>query len=256
MRLRNVLRSRRNCVDPILKHYGIYTWGDNGVRFAWQALGMSGAGFSFLFVLVAVGCFWGAEYLEKRRRGAGEFWRSPFLRSFSAALVILALGLVVAQGGALGEKPARPSAGTGTLLAQIEAAEDHMEPEDLAGRLIEGGSGLLLVDIRPAEEYEAFHIRGAVNIPMPDLPAALEGKKGEGLIVLYSNGMTHPAQARDALARTGYTNVYILTDGLTGFIERVLKPVSLRMEPLSSGQTSQIDSWRRYFSGPLEPGPG
>jgi len=85
---------------------------------------------------------------------------------------------------------------------------------------------------------------------MPDLPAALEGKESEGLIVLYSNGMTHPAQARDALARMGYTNVYILTDGLTGFIERVLKPASLRMEPLSSGQTSRINSWRQYFSGP------
>jgi thiosulfate/3-mercaptopyruvate sulfurtransferase len=95
-----------------------------------------------------------------------------------------------------------------------------------------------------------------VNISMSDLPAALEGKESEGLIVLYSNGMTHPAQARDALARMGYTNVYILTDGLTGFIERVLKPASLRMEPLSSGQTSRINSWRQYFSGPGEPEPG
>jgi rhodanese-related sulfurtransferase len=156
----------------------------------------------------------------------------------------------------LGEKPARSSAGEATLLADIEAAKDHMEPEDLAERLIQGESGLVLVDIRPAREYGAFHIRGAVNIPMSDLPAALEGRTGEGLVVLYSNGMTHPAQARDALARMGYTNVYILTDGLTGFIERVLKPASLRMEPLSSGHTSQINSWRDYFAGQLEPGSG
>ena len=76
----------------------------------------------------------------------------------------------------------------------------------------------MLVDIRPAEEYAAFHIRGAVNISMSDLPAALAGNRNQGIIVLYSNGMTHPAQARDALARMGYANVYILTDGLEGFM--------------------------------------
>jgi len=40
--------------------------------------------------------------------------------------------------------------------------------------------------------------------------------------------MTHPAQARDSLQRQGFNNVYLLTDGLQGFRDRCLKPVSLR----------------------------
>jgi len=227
---------------------GLYAWGDGGVRFAWQALNLSAAGFAFLFVLVAIGCFWGAEYLERRITGTGEYWRSPFLRSFSAALVIFALGLMAIQGGASEEIAAGVPARTATMLAEIESAKDHMEPEELAERLMQGETGIMLADIRPAEEYAEFHIRGAVNISMSDLPAALAGKESKGIIVLYSNGMTHPAQARDALARMGHRNVYILTDGLVGFIDRILKPASLRMEPLSAEQTARINSWGHYFS--------
>ena len=66
-------------------------------------------------------------------------------------------------------------------------------------------------------------------------------------MVLYSNGMTHPAQARDALARLGFRNVYILTDGLQGFIETCLKPVSLRSEPLPDDLAEKINQWRQFF---------
>jgi len=94
-----------------------------------------------------------------------------------------------------------------------------------------------------------------VNIPMADLPEVLSGSKNKGIIVLYSNGMTHPAQARDALFRLGFTNVYMLTDGLVGFVDRILKPASLRAEPLSAEQTARINSWRQYFTGAEKPQP-
>ena len=228
---------------------GLYTWGDRGVQFAWQAAGLPAAVFAFLFVLVAVGCFWGAEYIERRVAGTGVYWKSPFLKAFSVALVTLAVGLLaIHSGSADGGSPAQAPS-EATILAQVEAAEDHIEPEDLADRLMRGESGLVLVDIRPAAEFAAFNIRGAVNIEMSALPAALVPYRNSGLIVLYSNGMTHPAQARDALARMGYANVYLLTDGLNGFRERVLKPASLRVEPLDAGQTTRINAWRNFFTG-------
>ncbi|MFB3894403.1 MAG: rhodanese-like domain-containing protein [Phycisphaerae bacterium] len=229
---------------------GLYAWGDSGVQFAWQSLGMAAAPFAVLFVLVAVGCFWGAEYIERRVAGTGAYWRSPFLKAFSVALVVLAVGLLAIHGGSsFAEKTAAYAPTETALLAQIAEAEDHMEPEELADRIMGAEAGLFLVDIRPAEEFAAFHIRGAVNIEMAALPAALEAYKNKGLIVLYSNGMTHPAQARDSLARIGYANVYMLTDGLEGFRERVLKPASLRTEPLSAQQTAKVNAWRHYFMG-------
>jgi 3-mercaptopyruvate sulfurtransferase SseA len=237
---------------------GLYTWGDRGVRFAWQDLGLSAAGCGFLVVAAALVLFWGAEYLEKRRTVGGVYWRSPFLRSFSTVMILLALGLMAMEGKVVGDRPAGLPASTSAMLAEIESAKDHMEPEEMADRLMRGEPGLLVVDIRPAEEYADFHIRGAVNIPMSDLPEVLAGRENKGIIVLYSDGMTHPAQARDALYRMGFTNVYMLTDGLVGFVDRILKPASLRTEPLSAEQTARIHSWRQYFIGAekLQPSQG
>jgi thiosulfate/3-mercaptopyruvate sulfurtransferase len=59
--------------------------------------------------------------------------------------------------------------------------------------------------------------------------------------------MTHPAQARDALARLGFANVYLLTDGLAGFFDRVLMPASLRGEPVTPEKAAAISQARRFF---------
>ena len=55
------------------------------------------------------------------------------------------------------------------------------------------------------------------------------------------------SQARDVLARLGHKSVYILTDGLDGFMERCLKPASLRAEPQSLPMTKKIEAWRQFF---------
>ena len=138
------------------------------------------------------------------------------------------------------------------LLAGVDSAEDHIDPERLAEQMVAGNSDLLVIDIRPIDEYTQFHLRGAVNIPLSSLLDAFASKSGadfrrRSMIVLYSNGMTHPAQARDSLYRLGYRNVYILTDGLHGFIERCLKPASLRSEPLAPETITKIQQWRKFF---------
>ena len=236
----------------------LYRLGDVGVRFLWQQAGMSRAGFGVLFTLVAVGMFWGSELLERRAVGAegGRFLRGRFLRAFSVILVALAVGLWAAGAGQL-PAPVHGAAAESDLLAAVEAGEEHIEPETLADRLMTGDASLLVVDIRLPAEYSAFHIQGAVNVQMGDLPAYLDPYRNRGTVVLYSNGMTHPAQARDALWRLGFQNVFILTDGLKGFLQRCLKPVSLRPEPLSPDAAARVRAWRRFFQGDAEPaGPG
>jgi len=104
-----------------------------------------------------------------------------------------------------------------TTLASIESASDHIEPEQVADRLLRGDASLMLVDVRAYEEYEQFHIRGAENVPVSEVLNKLELYRNHDTIVLYSNGMTHPAQARDILAMHGFTNVYQMTDGLQPF---------------------------------------
>ena len=217
------------------------------------AFGFSKAAFGFLFTLVAIGAFHFAEWVE-RPAGGGKYLGTPFLKAFSLALLVFAVALFIlpspppagqlltAAGPQAGDVEAEQ-----TLLADIDAAADHIEPEELADRLLRGEPDLVVVDVRSPAEYAAFHIRGAAHVPLADLPAALAPHKNGGTIVLYSNGMTHPAQARDVLARMGYRNVYLLTDGLQGFVERCLKPVSLRDEPLPAEDAARVNAWRQFF---------
>lgn len=223
----------------------LYTWGSQGVVFIYQTLDLSLGSFALIFTLAAVACFWGVELIERNRGKTPQEGYGKLLTSISAGLVVIALGLILLPGTPL-PSGGHPSGEKG-LLAQVEEGRDHFEPEELADRLMRGEPNLLVVDIRPPGEYQAFHIRGAVNIPLSKMTKELAPYKNRGVIVLYSNGMTHPAQARDSLYRQGYRNVYFLTDGLKGFMERCLKPVSLRSEPLPPKVAAQVRAWRAYF---------
>ncbi|MBU4315867.1 MAG: YeeE/YedE family protein [Proteobacteria bacterium] len=228
------------------------TQGDRGVIFAYDSLGISEGKFAFFFTLIAVGCFWGAEYIEKKRHGKGDQWGSLFLKVFSVVLLVAAFGLF-ALVGTKAYAPATAAQQEGNLLAGLQEGLDHIEPQELADRLLGGDPSIMLVDIRTPAEFIKFHLRSAVNVQVADLPVALSPYKNQGLLVLYSNGMTHPAQARDSLFRLGFSNVYLLTDGLEGFIKTCLKPVSLRSEPLSPVLEEKINAWRAFFLTPETP---
>jgi len=211
--------------------------------------------FTFLFTLIAVGCFWGSELIEQKNGKSpesGKYFNTPFLKAFSAIFIMLAgtLFLFPSPDATICESLSatrQPTANEKELLESIATAEDHLEPEELADALYNKNPNILVIDVRPEQEYNRFHIRGAVNVQLPDLPDFVAQHTDKSRIVLYSNGMTHPAQARDALFRMGYNNLYILTDGLNGFIEECLKPVSIRKEPISQETADKINAWRAYF---------
>ena len=228
----------------------LYQAGNQGVLMVYDSLRMSRNGFILLLSVVAIGMFWGCEWIEKKNQNVRERKNFAFLKVLTVLLLVLPLGLIIAGQSIPTSDPALTSEISATekkLLESINQAADHIEPEELADRLTAGQVDLILVDIRPANEFAAFHIKGAVNVLLADLANYLEPYKNTGTIVLYSNGMTHPAQARDSLYRSGFTNAYILTDGLNGFIERCLKPISLRNEPLSEDMTLKVNNWRSYF---------
>jgi len=232
---------------------------ESGVQLIYANLGMSQAAFALLLTVAAVIVFWAVEYVERHRKTGTDYFNSPSLKGFGTLLLVFAVGLFIVGGGpdvatdesARAAESVAPSSVAGQpggdLLSQVEAGRDHVESEELAERLSRGTGDWLAVDVRPPAEFNAFHIRGAVNIPLSELETRLQPYKNSGQIVLYSNGMTHPAQARDYLAGQGFANIYILTDGLTGFIDRCLKPASLRAAPVSTELAAEISAWRAFF---------
>lgn len=230
----------------------LYESGQRGVVFIYDTLGMSKGAFNVLLSIAAILMFWGCEWIERRRTGQSLGENASVLKTLSVAVLTLAVVLVaVGSGQPSGKQPTGPMNGVisseSRLLEAIDMAQDHIEPEDLADGMLRREPGLVVVDIRPVVEYMDYHLPNALNIPMKDLHQALRPYKNVGTIVLYSNGMTHPVQARDSLYRSGYTNAYILTDGLNGFIERCLTPVSLRDEIVRPETASKIRAWRSFF---------
>ena len=165
--------------------YGIVgplaTWGDSGVKFMWAALGVSGPVFALLFSAVAVAAFWGSEWIEKKVAGAGPYLGSPFLKAFSVTILVGALAVALLPPATPSTTATAPAALSETgMLQAMEAGDDHIDPDELADRLMAGDASLLLVDIRTPAEFAAFHIRGAVNVAAADLPEFLGPHKNKG----------------------------------------------------------------------------
>ncbi len=146
----------------------------------------------------------------------------------TAAIGAMALALAVA----LLDRQTQPTTTVQSWPEAVDAGADHLAPTELAERLLGDPDSVLLIDVRPAEEFQTFHLPNAVNLDV----AELLGERGTDLlaahpnklVVLCSNGMTHPAQAWTELARRGHANVRVLEDGLDGFVRDVLTPPSLR----------------------------
>jgi len=70
-------------------------------------------------------------------------------------------------------------------LGSDQPAQPVSRPELL--RLAEAGD-VFVIDVRPAEEYAAGHIPGAVSIPLGELPARLDALPAGTEIVAYCRG--------------------------------------------------------------------
>ena len=105
-------------------------------------------------------------------------------------------------------------------LAEVERASREYLGEDVGtiGRddLLErlGRGDVVLVDVRPPEEYEAGHIEGALSIPLADLERRLAELPPDAEIVAYCRG-PFCAYAHEAVRqlRAGGRSARRLTEG-------------------------------------------
>ena len=103
----------------------------------------------------------------------------------------------------------------------------YVSVEDVAQKLIDKDPLLMLIDVRPAKEFNKFSLPGAVNIPLDSLLLpANQDYLGQELYdaVLYSNGTLSADQAWILCKRIGYTNNYVMQGGLNAWVEDILKP--------------------------------
>jgi len=88
-----------------------------------------------------------------------------------------------------------------------------------ARSLTEDKPDLVILDVRTASEFEDGHIEGAVNIPVQELSARLDELSREDELLVYCRTGNRSAQAVDILQDVGFTKIYHMNAGITGWIE-------------------------------------
>jgi rhodanese-related sulfurtransferase len=87
-------------------------------------------------------------------------------------------------------------------------------------------SGILLLDLRDAEEYSMSHIKGAINWPSPNIARDkyvkpiwnYRNKEGK-IILIYHENEKNVIEAAAMLVDKEFSNIYILTNGFDTFAE-------------------------------------
>jgi rhodanese-related sulfurtransferase/DNA-binding HxlR family transcriptional regulator len=95
----------------------------------------------------------------------------------------------------------RHLAEVGRMVDDYLKVKDSLEPVQATHLLERARDGLVTVlDVRPAEEYAAGHLPGAINIPLKDLEKHLDELSSSQEIVAYCRG-PHCVLAFDAVSR-------------------------------------------------------
>ena len=183
-----------------------------------------------LVVFMALFMFWGSEQLE-RIIGKKDMSKEPKIRLAGAGLLVVAAIAVVVIGS--------PSLESRYARAQIQRtvegqAVKYTADELLSRRMVQIHPGELLktmaddrlrtiiIDVRPEADYNLFHIKGAVNIPLAEIvnyiPALLEQQAANTIYVTVSNDEAAATEAWKILIASSVPNVYILEGGVNNWI--------------------------------------
>jgi len=105
----------------------------------------------------------------------------------------------------------------GTATGVIET----VSPAEAAGIVGEGRPDLVVLDVRTAEEFAAWHLADAVNLDyyaagFADELAALDRDLP---YLLYCRTGNRSAQVREMMRGLGFTEVHDLGDGIVAWVE-------------------------------------
>ncbi len=141
------------------------------------------------------------------------------------ALILIPLGLILA---AVPQNTTHPyKLSPEEMLEYVNSGLQYFSPDEVADMVINENPTLLLIDVRPQNEYEKYHLPGAINIPLSSL---LEEQWKDYLNqdlrynVFYSNSTVNANQAWMLTRQLGYRNNYVLQGGLNFWVETIMSP--------------------------------
>ena len=192
-----------------------------------------------LVVLMALFMFGGAEQLE-RMVGKKDLSNEPRLRIAGAGvLFVLALAVVFIGTPSLEEKYSKLTftrtetispKNADSLVNTLTYSADQMlekrlvqiSPAEVFKTIYNQNVNLIMLDVRPESDFNLYHIKGAINVPINQLPVVIPDLLTEppanSVFVLMSNDETAATEAWKQLVASTVPNVYILEGGVNNWI--------------------------------------
>ena len=143
--------------------------------------------------------------------------------------------------------PRHASIDVAALAQTVVREEDHVTALELAQWIKEQRPGLRIVDVRPTEEYQSYHVPRAENFSLDSL--ATGPFRRDETIVLYSEGGAHAAQAWVFLRALGYPKVFFLRGGLYEWLDQVMNPTLADTTAAARAAFDKAAVLGRYFGG-------
>jgi len=141
------------------------------------------------------------------------------------------------------------------LARAVQREEDHVAPLELAQWIKDRRDGLRVIDLRSDSEFVAYHLPTAERVPLESLSRAPFHRSDA--IVLYSEGGGHAAQGWVFLRALGYPRVFVLRDGLNGWLDDVMNAtVAANATPAERAAFERAAELSRYFGGQPSVTPG
>jgi rhodanese-related sulfurtransferase len=164
----------------------------------------------------------------------------------------LGLGALLAGGAAaLAGSPYRPVRGqldVEQAARDILSGADHITALQLAQWIRERKPRLRVIDVRNPEQFRAFAIPTAQNLPLDVLLRTVFDPND--LLVLYSEEGAHAGQAWALLRAQGVNNAWFIAGGLADWRDEVLAPVLARdASPEEVRAFERTAALSRYFGG-------
>ncbi len=164
-------------------------------------------------------------------------------------LIILALGLVILpKKNDLKEMPPK------VLLSAIAEKSRYLSVDQVTHRIIENDPTLMLIDLRPANQFKIFALQGSINLPVDSLLAGSTVEQFNQPVkdkVLIANSDLVSEKAWLLCSRNAVPRVYIMKGGMNEWFTTFIteKPVSGTPSSTDLDLLSFRKAAKQYFTG-------
>ena len=118
----------------------------------------------------------------------------------------------------------------------------QITPAELFKTVYNQSINLIMLDVRPESDYNLYHLKGAINLPLDTLPSIIPDLLTEppanSVFVLMSNDETAATEAWKQLSASSVPNVYLLEGGINNWIAFFGKDDGL--QPLAATGADQL----------------